>query len=306
MDIDTNNLDTTRLLRSALRNGRRLTRPAIALILSLSLLATGCAGSKDGTVTRDFHETPFRASDFVDPRIGSNRWFPLKPGMQWLREGTTLIGNREVPHTVVTTVTDVIREVDGVKTVLVYDYSVGAGQVVQKSLDYFAQDKNGNIWTMGGATEQYEAGRFVAVDEVWLSGVDGAKPGILMPTNPTASTPAWSIAQPPGEDGDAAEFVRMQKEECVPFSCFDDVMVIREGKRSALDNEFKYYALGVGQIRNEPRGSSRHEDIERLINVTKLSAKSLAEISAAALRIDGRAAKEWPEVYGTVKATRAQ
>ena len=39
-------------------------------------------------------------------------------------------GNRKVPHKVVTTVTDVIREIDGVKAVLVYDHSVGAGQVV--------------------------------------------------------------------------------------------------------------------------------------------------------------------------------
>jgi len=83
------------------------------------------------------------------------------------------------------------------------------------------------------------------------------------------------------------------------------VLVIREGKRSALDNEFKYYALGVGQIRNEPRGSSRHEDIERLINVTKLSPEGLAEVSKEALRIDQQAAKELPELYGSVKATQA-
>jgi len=205
---------------------------------------------------------------------------------------------------VVTTVTDVIRVIDGVQTVLVFDHSVGAGQVVQQSIDYFAVDKEGNVWTMGGATEQYEAGRFVAVDEAWLAGVDGAKSGILMPANPTADSPAWLIAVPPEEDGDAAEFLRTQAEECVPFDCFQDVLVIREGKRSALDNEFKYYARGVGQIRNEPRGSSRHEDIERLINISKLSAEGLDEASAAALLIDERAAEELPEIFGEVKATR--
>ena len=286
---------------------RTLRLSASALVLAVSLTATGCGvGSNDDPPERVFDETTFRAADFVDPRVGSNKWFPLVPGTQWVREGTTLIGNRVVPHEVVTTVTDVTREIDGVTTVLVYDHSVGAGQVVQESIDYFAQDKDGNIWTMGGATEQYEAGRFVAVDEAWLSNVDGAKPGILLPADPTADTPAWLIAQPPGEDGDAAEFARMQREECVPFGCFQNVLVIREGKRSALSNEFKYYALGTGQIRNEPLGSSRHEDIELLINVTKLTAKGLTEASAAALRIDRRAAKEWPDVYGTVEATRAR
>lgn len=278
--------------------------PRLAILLLVLGVLAACGGSNTGAAPRTFDETRFDASNFVDPRSGTNPWFPLKPGMQWVREGTTLIGNREVPHQVITTVTDVVRVIDGVQTVLVFDHSVGAGQVVQQSIDYFAVDKVGNVWTMGGATEQYEAGRFVAVDEAWLSKVDGAKAGILMPANPTASSPAWLIAVPPKEDGDAAEFLRMQAKECEPYTCFKDVLVIREGKRSALDNEFKYYARGVGQIRNEPRGSSRHEDIERLINVTRLSTEGLSEASLAALRIDERAAKELPELFNGVKATR--
>ena len=285
---------------------RRVRPIVIALGLGVSLLVAGCgAGSKDSATKRTFSETSFKPSNFVDPRVGSNKWFPLKPGMQWVREGTTLIGNRQVPHEVVTTVTDVIRKINGVQTVLVYDHSVGAGQVVQESLDYFAQDKDGNVWVLAGATEQFEAGRFVAVDEVWMSGVDGAKSGILMPADPTVDTPAWSIAQPTAQDGDAAEVARIQEQECVPFGCFNNVLVVREGKRAAINNEFKYYVTGVGQIRNEPLGESRHEDIERLVNVTRLSAAGLTEASNQALRIDAQAAKEWPEVFGKAKATRA-
>ena len=104
-----------------------------ALAIGVSLLAAGCtSGSKDSSVELVYKETRFRPSEFVDPRVGSNKWFPLVPGTQWVREGTTLIGNRVVPHQVVTTVTDVIREIDGVPAVLVYDHSVGAGQVVHK------------------------------------------------------------------------------------------------------------------------------------------------------------------------------
>jgi len=270
----------------------------------LGALLAGCTASTGPTPDPTFAETAFVAGNFVDPTLGANQWLPLIPGTQWVREGTTLIGNREVPHKVVTTVTDVIREIQGVKTVLVHDQSTGAGQVVQQSLDYLAQDKEGNVWVLGVATEQYEAGRFVAVDEAWISGFDGAKGGILMPTNPTATTPPWSISQPPGESGSAAEFFRTEPQECVPFACFDNVLVIREGKATALDNEFKYYALGVGQIRNEPRSASRHEDIEFLINITMLSAEGLSEASAEALRIDTQAATEYPEVFGDVRASR--
>lgn len=277
----------------------------VVLVLTAALLVTACgSGTTQTAKTQKFTKGYFNAKNFVDPRAGSNKWLPLKPGTQWVRDGTTLVGNRKVPHKVLSTVTDVIRVINGVKTVAVFDHSVDSGQVVQQSLDYFAQDKKGNIWDVGAATEQYETGRFVTVDEAWLAGVDGAKAGILMPANPTSSTPPWAIAQPPKEDGDAAAFQRMQKRECVPFGCFDSVLVVEEGKKSALSNEYKYYALGVGQIRNEPLGSSRHQDIETLVNFTMLSPAGLAEASKEALRIDAEAARLLPKLFGKGKATR--
>ena len=48
---------------------------------------------------------------------------------------------------------------------------------------------------------------------------------------------------------------------CVPFHCFRDVLVVGEGKLSAPDNEYKYYARRVGQIDNVPRGDSVHQDV---------------------------------------------
>ena len=277
----------------------------LGLVLTMALVVSACrSGSTQTAKKSTFTSGSFNAKNFVDPRVGSNKWLPLKPGTQWVRDGTTLVGNRAVPHKVLSTVTDVIRVIHGVKTVAVFDHSVDSGQVVQQSLDYFAQDKSGNIWDFGAATEQYETGRFVTVDEAWVAGVEGAKAGILMPANPTASTPPWAIAQPPGEDGDAAAFQRMQKRECVPFGCFDNVLVVEEGKKSALNNEHKYYALGVGQIRNEPLGASRHQDIETLVNFTMLSPAGLAEASKEAMRIDAEAARMLPKLFGKGKATR--
>jgi hypothetical protein len=268
----------------------------------MSLIAAGCSFGSNDTLPTVYRETPFNAANFVDPRAAYNKWFPLTPGTQIITQGTTLIGNRKVPYQVIKTVTDVIRVIDGVKTLLVYDYELGTGQVTQRSLDYVAQDKTGNLWIMGGATESWEAGRFVEVSEVWMSGVDGAKAGILMPADP-ASTPAWVISQQPGEES-VARFVATQK-MCVPFGCFTNVLVTREGTVTGPNNEIKYYALGLGQIRNQPRKDSRHDDTELLINALRLSPAGLAEASSQALQIDRRAAKAWPKFYGSVKATRA-
>lgn len=273
------------------------------------LLLAGCGSkSDDKPVAEAPVETvapqPSAAeSNFVDPREGTNKWLPLKPGTQWVREGTTLIGKRAVPHKVVSTVTDVMREINGVKTLLILDEEQGAGQTVDKSVDYLAVDKEGSVWLMGGVTEEYQGGKSTGIDEAWLAGKKGSESGLMVPANPTKDTKPWTIAQPPGEKGELAGFLKTVAKECVPFDCFKDVLVIEEGIKSKKEIEYKYYAEGVGQIRNEPK-SSHDEDVEKLINVTKLSASGLAEQSKEALRLDTEAAKEESSVYGDVKAER--
>ncbi len=272
----------------------------VALLLSLAMLATACSFGANGAETAVvYSRTPFDPSNFVDPRAAANRWFPLVPGTQLITQGTTLIGNRQVPYEVIKTVTGVTRVIDGVPTLLVYDFELGTGQVTQRSLDYFAQDTFGNLWIMGGATESWELGRFVEVSEVWMSGIDGGKAGILMPADPAASPP-WVITKHPGEVS-VASFVTTEQ-DCVPFGCYPTVLVTREGTITGPNNELKYYALGLGQIRNQPRADSRHDDTELLINALRLSPEGLARANSEALQIDRRAARAYPKFYGTVQA----
>jgi hypothetical protein len=255
-------------------------------------------------VPTHFTHAGFEPANFAAPTSAANRWLPLKPGTQWVRVGTTLVGHRPVPHRVVSTVTDVVKRVDGVSAVAVLDQDIDAGQITQQSLDWLAQDKLGNVWDVGSYTEEYEAGRFSIVREPWSGGIKGAKPGILMPANPTPQTPPWTIAQPPGTDPDAAEAVATGQTQCVTFNCFKNVLVVREGKASALDNEFKYYAPGVGQILNAPKRFSHHKDVEQLVNLVYLSRTGLAELSAVALKLDAHARTTTPEVFGAAPAAK--
>jgi hypothetical protein len=78
----------------------------------------------------------------------------------------------------------------------------------------------------------------------------------------------------------------------VPFACYDDVVIIKEG------DEWKYHAPGVGEVKLEPHYSGGEQEIEQLINVIELSKKSLAEIDAEALRLDDRARETAPDVFG--------
>ncbi len=280
-----------------------LASAAVLAVLGSCALASGCGGGANAApVVPKATEATFDPANFGDPATGANDYFPLKPGTQWVREGTTDIGSRRVPHLVTTTVTDVYREVNGVRTVAVLDHEVDGGQISQESLDYLAEDKDGNLWYLGGYTEEFEGGRFVSALDAWLSGVKGAKAGLLVQAHPKLGTPLYAVAQPDAEEGDVAEVIQVGAKRCVPFKCFNDVLIVREGKASAPDNEFKYYARGVGQIDNVPRSASVHKDVEQLVNLTQLSPKALAEVSAEALRLDRHAIETAPTVFGKFPA----
>lgn len=281
------------------RSSRILALPTLLAVLGSSAVLSACGGGGNGApATARPTEAKFDPANFGDPATGANRYLPLKPGTQWVRQGATSVGSRRVPHQVTTTVTDVYRVIGGVRTVAVFDYEVDGGQIAQESLDYLAEAKDGTVWYLGGYTEQFEGGRYVSALDGWLAGVKGAKAGVLVQARPRAGSPPYSVAQPDAEQGDVAEVIKVGARRCVPFKCFNDVLVVREGKASAPDNEFKYYARDVGQIDNVPRSASVHKDVEQLVNLTRLSPRALAEASAEALRLDRHARKTAPAVFG--------
>jgi hypothetical protein len=286
--------------RTAGLSARRRPRPAIPLVC-LALLMSGCSGEGGAAEqsVEDFQRTEFDPANFVDPTTSTNRWHPLHPGMQWVRQGTTEVGSREVPHQVISTMTDVIREIDGVPTIAMVDQDTDSGEIAQVSIDYFALDTEGNVWLMGGYTEEYSGGEYTNTADAWLGSADGFEPGILMPAEPDTSTPPWVITLEEEREGTAAEVVETGASECVEFACYEDVLVIREGEIGKLDNEFKYYAPDVGQILNSPRQDSRHQDTESLINLTELSPEGLAEMSDLALSLEEHARETSPDVYGS-------
>lgn len=255
------------------------------------------ASSSASATTAKAANVSSNPANFGDPATGANPYYPIKPGTQSVRDGTTLVGGRAVPHQVTTTITNAYRTVGGVKTVLSLDREVDGGQVTQISLDYLAEDKQGNVWNFGGYTEQYEGGRFVSAIDPWLSGVNGAKAGILVQANPKTGTPAYTVDQPDVEEPSVAKVLKAGVRHCVPFRCFKDVLVVREGKASAPDNELKYYARNVGQIDNVPKADSQHKDVEKMVNLTKLSPKALTEISKEALKLDHNAPAQEPQIF---------
>jgi hypothetical protein len=179
---------------------------------------------------------------FVD-RI-DHRYLPLLPGARWVYEDST--GDETERIEVV--VTSDRREVMGVPAVVVRDTVWIGGEVVEDTLDWFAQDAEGNVWYLGEETAEYENGVIVSTAGSWEAGVDGALPGILMPARPQVGV-AYRQEFSPGEAEDLARVVAIEEDVEIGFGDFSDVVVIEEWNPLEPEAvEQKSYAPGVGTI----------------------------------------------------------
>ena len=296
-------------------HGRRaLLAAATVAALGVAALAAACGGGDKATTKPTAAPTSSSSpstsaptasappTTAVDPGAGAvkstNKWLPLTPGYQSVRQGFVNSGHRRLPHRRVYTVTDVTKQIGGMRTVLVLDQDFDGGEIAEQALDYLAEDERGNVWYLGSYTESYEGGQFVNATDAWLAGVNGGGKGILMPADPKTGTPRYTEAKVPGEGAATAQVVKTGQQTCVPFKCYADVLVIQEG------GENKYFAPGVGGIKTEPQSGGAQET-EELINLTQLSPQGLAEISAEALRLDQHAAIEAKDVFrGSAAAAR--
>src|SRR5512140_868095 len=121
----------------------------------------------------------FNADNFVHPTTIDSPWLPLTPGMQYVYQGETEDNGVMVPHRLVVTVTDLVKVIDGVPSLVTWDQDFKAGQMVESELAFYAQDKDGNVWRMGEHPEEYQDGQYVDAP-TWFAGVNYSVAGIEM------------------------------------------------------------------------------------------------------------------------------
>jgi hypothetical protein len=126
---------------------------------------------------------PFRPSAFV-PRV-DNPWFPLTPGTVYVYRG--LEGG--LPSREVVTVTRSSVVIAGVRATPVQDNVYVGGHLSERTTDWYAQDRAGNVWYLGEDTAELDAaGRVTSREGTWRAGADGATAGILMPARPVVGS----------------------------------------------------------------------------------------------------------------------
>jgi len=208
---------------------------ALTIIAGL-VLASGAGGTGPG-----FSSTSFVSG--VD-----NPWFPLVPGTVYVYTGV----KDGKPSRDVVTVTRRTRQISGVAATEVRDDLYVEGRLEERTTDWYAQDRAGNVWYLGESTAELDqAGRVTSREGTWLTGRDGARPGIYMPAHPTVGQSARQEYLK-GHAEDHFRVVSLAASVSSPYLSSKHALLTEEWtplEPGVLDH--KLYVRGVGTVREQ-------------------------------------------------------
>jgi hypothetical protein len=215
----------------------------VTILLTLSL--SSCTKNKENSVTigsgADYNPE-INLSDF-STKI-DNKYFPLILGITFVYDGISEKG-QEHNEMVVTSET---KQILGVTCVVVEDTVMVDGQIIEQTLDWYAQDKNGNVWYFGEDSKEYKDGKVIDTGGSWEAGIKGAKPGIIMEVNPKIGD-SYRQEYYKGEAEDMADILSLSESASVKYGSFADCLKTRDYTPLEPDIiENKYFAPGIGEV----------------------------------------------------------
>jgi hypothetical protein len=176
------------------------------------------------------------AHDFV--RTVDNPWFPLRPGTVLTYRGE----DEGTPATDVLRVTHLTKRIQGIRATVIHDRVFKRGRLDERTTDWYAQDKDGNVWYLGENTATLERdGSVKSREGTWRVGRHGARAGIFMPAHPHVGDRGWQEYDP-GNAQDRYRIIRRHRH----------TLVTRETtplEPGVVDH--KVYRRGVGTVREE-------------------------------------------------------
>ena len=215
----------------------------ISVLLMTATLVAACAGGAAPPTPHPAY-TPLAVDPANFVAAIDNPYSPLTPGTMMAFEGATSEGNERVE----TYVTQDTKRILGVDCIVVRDRVLVDGELVEETLDWYAQDKSGNVWYFGEDSREYEEGALVSTKGSWEAGVDAAMAGIIMPSSPQVGD-SYQQEYYAGEGEDMAKVVSLTESAAVPYGSFDNLLMTEEW--TPLEPgllEHKYYAQGVGLV----------------------------------------------------------
>ena len=208
----------------------------------------------------------------------TNAWFPLKPGTRWTYRETAEGG--EVVEVVVTATSMTRTIANGITARVVRDTVTLDGEIIEDTLDWYAQHKDGTVWYLGEDTAEFENGEITTREGSFEAGVDGAQAGVIMPASPEVGM-VYRQEYYEGEAEDNGEVLALGQQVSVPAGQFDNLLQTADTTPLEPDVlEHKYYADSIGLVLTIDKESGGREE---LLSVTEISPFQTNRAGQAAL-----------------------
>jgi hypothetical protein len=177
-----------------------------------------------------------------------NPWFPLKPGTVNVYRGVS--DGKQARD--VFTVTHRTKTIEGIRATVIDDRVYLNGRLSERTTDWYAQAKNGDVWYLGEDTATIDAGGTVeSTDGSFQAGVDGAQAGIFMPAHPRVGATGRQEYYK-GQAEDEFKVLDLNARVHTPGASSSHAMLTQETtplEPGVLDH--KVYVRGVGTVREE-------------------------------------------------------
>jgi hypothetical protein len=226
-------------------------KPATLSAAAFVLLFAACGGNGNENGASAAAELP-KGSEPVELDPASftadidNGYWPMEPGTRWTYREIDEEGKELV--VVVTVSTETKKLANGITARVVRDTVTEDGELIEDTVDWYAQDAEGNVWYMGEDTAEFEGGKVTTKAGSWEAGVDGALPGIMVPAKSVAGL-KYRQEYYAGEAEDNGEVLSVSEQAEVPAGHYTDALLTKD--TNALEPkilEYKLYASGVGPI----------------------------------------------------------
>ncbi len=188
-----------------------------------------------------------------------NPYFNLAVGRVWVYEGKDEDGKTERVEVEVTNETKTIL---GVNTTVVHAREWVEGELVEDTFDWFAQDKDGNVWYFGEDSKEIEGGEVVNTNGSWEAGVNGAKPGIVMKGNPQVNE-AYRQEFLPGEAVDMGQVISLTESVTIGLGSYANCLQTKDWTPLEPEVvEHKFYSKDVGNVILEKKVAGESGQLE--------------------------------------------
>lgn len=240
--------------------------------LSLLLCATAGIAAAAPAAAEPFLPI-FSPSKFSSNTVPNHSYFPVVEGQMRTYQGSA-------GESFIFTGLSAGPTILGVKTFTVRDRAFDGELLVEDTFDYYAQDKEGNVWYFGEDVTNYRYDKkriLIGTDSTsaWQAGVNGARPGYIMPNSLEIGFNYYQENAPNDDALDQATTVAILPSVTVAAGTFSNVLQVLE--TSEIDKSargFKYYAPGRGLIKEEERLKPNNKNPTQTFELTTVGTAS--------------------------------